>query len=126
MYENWRQMWHGVNRLGSGSLRYNGLMALISAIFITGVMMPLWTLIFNRHYIREIPRLPLIWLTTILGFVPWARRFDGKQDAGYKKLKTGLHALLAPAAAFFVQVSAVWGMASRLLGRGVSWMGRKV
>ena len=24
MYENRRQMWHGVNRLGSGSLRYNG------------------------------------------------------------------------------------------------------
>lgn len=126
MYENWRQMWHGVNRVGSGSLRYNGLMAVIPAIFITGVMMPLWTLLFNPRYIREIPRLRLIWLTAIIGFFPWARRFRGKQKTENKKWKTMLHALLAPAAAFFVQVSTVWGMVSRLLGRGLSWKGRKI
>jgi chlorobactene glucosyltransferase len=128
MYENWRQMWHGVNRVGSGSLRYSGLMAFIPAIFITGVMMPLWTLLFNPQYIREIPRLPLIWLTAVLGFIPWARRFNGRNGkvSKWQSSKTMLRAGLAPAAAFFVQVSTLWGLVSRLLGRGVSWKGRKV
>lgn len=127
MYDDWRQMWHGINRLGSGSLRYNGLMALIPAIFITGVMMPLWTLLFNRHYIREIPRLRLIWLTAVLGFLPWAKRFNDQQrPAASRQAATVLRALLAPAAAFFVQLSALWGMVSRLAGRGVSWKERKV
>ena len=128
MYNSWRQMWQGVNRLGSGSLRYNGVMALIPAIFITGVMMPLWTLLFNRQYIHEIPRLRLIWLTAVMGFVPWARRFNHHQGRVSRGpgLRAILRAALAPAAAFFVQVSALWGMVSRFLGRGVSWKGRKV
>ncbi len=126
MYDDWRQMWHGVNRLGSGSLRRNGLMALIPAIFITGVMMPLWTLLFNRRYIREIPHLRLIWLTAVLGFVPWAKRFNNQQSTASSQRKTALRALLAPPAAVFVQVSALWGILSRLAGWGVSWKERKV
>ncbi len=127
MYDDWRHMWHGLTRLGSGSLRYNGLMALIPAIFITGVMMPLWTLLFNRHYIRDIPRLPLIWLAAVVGFFPWAKRFSNRRRSTVTHPKeTVLRALLTPAAAFFVQVSALWGMLSRLAGRGVSWKERKV
>ena len=125
MYDDVRQMWRGVKRLGSGSLRYNGIMALVSAVFITGVMMPLWTLLFNRRYIRDIPRLRWIWVSGIVGFIPWARNFSGQSGAA-AKWRGGQAALMAPAAAFFVQAAAVWGMVSRLLGRGVSWKGRNV
>jgi glycosyltransferase involved in cell wall biosynthesis len=127
MYDDWRHMWHGLTRLGSGSLRYNGLMALIPAIFITGVLMPLWTLFFNRRYIQEIPKLPLIWLAAFLGYIPWAKRFSNQsQSPTGTAQETLLRALLAPAAALFVQISALWGMISRLAGRGISWKQRKV
>jgi Glycosyl transferase family 2 len=130
MYDDWYQAWRGLTRLGSGSLRYQGLAALAPAIFITGVMMPLWTLIFNRRYIREIPSLRWIWLTAVAGFVPWARRFDSRQPAVQERrlsaVQPALTALAAPAAAVFVQAAAVWGLLSRFLGSGVSWKDRKV
>ncbi len=74
MYDNWHQMWHGINRLGSGSLPYKGLFALIPAIFVTGLMMPIWTLLFNRRYVREMPILWLIWFASMVGFLPWVSR----------------------------------------------------
>jgi len=126
MYNNWRQMWHGVNRLGSGSLRYNGVLSLLPAIFVTGLMMPLWTLLFNRRYVREIPGLWLIWFTVVVWFFPWANRFNRNQETENRKTKTMLGAMMAPAAAVFVQLASVWGLVSRLLGWGVSWKDRKV
>lgn len=126
MYSNWRQMWHGVNRLGSGSLRYNGFLALIPAIFVTGLMMPLWTLLFNRRYVREIPSLWLIWLTAVVGFFPWASRFSRNQETENRKRTTVLRAMMAPLAAVFVQLASLWGLLSHLFGWGVSWKGRKV
>jgi chlorobactene glucosyltransferase len=126
MYDNWRQMWHGVNRLGSGSLHYNGLLALIPAIFITGLMMPLWTLLFNRRYVQEIPNLWLIWFASLVGYLPWVRRFSGNQTTENKKRKMVLGTIMAPVAAIFVQLAAVWGMVSSLLGWGISWKDRKV
>ena len=126
MYDNWRQMWHGVNRLGSGSLRYNGLLALIPAIFVTGLMMPIWTLLFNRRYVREMPSLWLIWFASMLGFLPWVNRFSKNQKTENKKRSTALGLMVAPVAALFVQIASVWGLVSRLLGRGVSWKDRMV
>jgi chlorobactene glucosyltransferase len=126
MYEDTRQMWHGVSRLGSGSLRFQGPLSLISAIFVTGVMMPIWTLLFNRHYIRDIRGLWLVWLAGMAGFLPWAKRFNYQQSTTNNQRQTTLRALAAPAAAVFVQLSALWGIASRLLGRGLSWKDRKV
>lgn len=126
MYDTWQQMWRGLTRLGSGSLRYNRSMALIPAIFVTGVMMPLWTLFFNRHQLREIPSLKFIWLTAVVGFIPWAKRFNRKQKTGSSPIESVLGAMLAPVAAVFIQGSAVWGLVSRLLGWGVSWKERKV
>jgi chlorobactene glucosyltransferase len=126
MYDNRRQMWHGVNRLGSGSLRYNGILALIPMIFVTGLMMPLWTLLFNRRYVREIPNLWLIWFASLAGYLPWVSRFNGSQKTKNKKRSMVLGAVMAPLAAVFVQLAAVWGMISRLLGWGVSWKDRKV
>ncbi|MFN2135123.1 MAG: glycosyltransferase [Candidatus Promineifilaceae bacterium] len=129
MYENRRQMWHGINRLGSGSLRYSGPRAFVPALFVTGVLMPLWTLLFNRRYVRVMPRLWLVWTAAILGFVPWAKRFSERRSEGARARRRRQAvgtAVLAPAAALFVQLSALWGMASRLLGRGISWKDRKV
>ena len=126
MYENSRQMWHGVNRLGSGSLRYNGIMALIPAIFITGCMMPIWTLLVNRRYVREMPNLWLIWFGSMVGFLPWVSRFSGNRKTKNKKRSMALGIMMTPVAAFFVQIASVWGLVSRLLGWGVSWKDRKV
>jgi glycosyltransferase involved in cell wall biosynthesis len=131
MYDDWRQMWHSVTRIGAGSLRFNGSLALIPAIFVTGVMMPLWTFLFNRRVIREFPRLRLIWLMTAIGFLPWARRFnnhEGKSGRAVKRQSSQalIKAGLAPVAAGFVFLSALWGLASRLLGRGLNWKGRRV
>jgi len=126
MYDNWRQMWHGVNRLGSGSLRYNGLLALIPAIFVTGLMMPLWTLLLNRRYVGEIPNLWLIWFASAVGFLPWVGRFNRKQKTENRKRTALFGVMMAPVAAVFVQLASVWGFLSRLLGWGVSWKDRKV
>ncbi len=126
MYENWRQMWHGINRLGSGSLRHSGLFALIPTIFVTGLMMPIWTLLFNRRYVREMPNLWLIWFASIIGFLPWLSRFSGNRKTKNKKRSTALGVMMAPAAAVFVQIASLWGLVSRLLGWGISWKDRKV
>ena len=126
MYDNWQQMWHGLTRLGSGSLRYNGPLALTTAIFVTAVMMPLWTLIFNRYQLREIPSLRFIWAMTIVGLIPWAKKINSKDRNASEPGSAILEAVLAPAAAMFVQGAAVWGLLSRLVGRGVSWKNRRV
>ncbi len=49
MYDDTRQLWNGVKRVGSGSLRHHGMMAVVPAVFVTGVMMPVWTLLVNRR-----------------------------------------------------------------------------
>ena len=126
MYDNWRQMWYGINRLGSGSLRYNGILALIPAIFVTGLMMPIWTLLFNRRYIREMPNLWLIWFASMVGFLPWVSRFSGNQNSKNNKRSTALGIMMTPVAGFFVQLASLWGLLSRLLGKGISWKDRKV
>lgn len=125
MYSNWRQMWRGFNRLGSGSLRHNRWTALLPVLLVTGTMMPAWTALFYRRHITELPSLRLVWLATMVGFVPWARRFS-RGDATRGRLTTVLRAFLAPAAAAFVQLSAAWGLLSRMLGRGLSWKDRQI
>jgi hypothetical protein len=50
-----------------------------------------------------------------MGYIPWARRF-GSASSG----------LVAPISANFIQFAAAWGLFQRLLGRGLSWRGRKV
>ena len=126
MYDNKRQMWHGINRLGSGSLRHSGLLALIPAIYVTGLMMPIWTLLFNRRYVRKMPNLWLIWFASMVGFLPWVRRFSGNQKTENSKKTMMFAVLIAPVAAVFVQLASVWGLLSRLLGWGISWKDRKV
>ncbi len=139
MYADRRQMWRGITRIGSGSLRFSGAASLLPAIFVSGLMMPLWALLFNRRSVREIPSLWLVWLTAMLGFLPWSKRLNNQQaarnieqetecpaGAGDSHLKTVLRVLLVPPAAVFTQLASAWGLLSRMLGLGVSWKNRKV
>lgn len=115
MYVNWRHMWNGMMRLGSGSLAWSQSGAIITGIFITGAMMPIWVLLFERQRLREGRSIWLIWGTGLTTLIPWSKHFGSRWGT-----------LLAPLGALFVQISAVSGMLSRLLGRGVPWKDRKV
>ena len=115
MYKSNRHLWQGMTRIGAGSLRWSGVGSLMTALFITALMTPLlvWQLVRRR----QLPRrwLYLTWGTAVAGAWPWSRRFDLRWRA-----------LFTPFGALFVQLSAMWGLVSRLLGRGVRWKGRVV
>ncbi|MBK8984988.1 MAG: glycosyltransferase [Chloroflexi bacterium] len=115
MYHSTRQMWQGMNRLGSQSLRFSGFHALWMVFFITITMNPLLVLL--AVLTGRIPRrwLPLTWTAVALAFWPWSRRFG-----------PGWYAAFSPLGALVVQVAGAWGMARRLLGRGILWKGRTV
>jgi cellulose synthase/poly-beta-1,6-N-acetylglucosamine synthase-like glycosyltransferase len=115
MYRSLRDMWHGITRIGSGSLRNAGPTALIPALLITGLMMPIWALFFGRADARNNPRLWLLWAGALGSFIPWGRRFGSPWQA-----------LFAPLAALFVQAASFYGLVARLLGHGLFWKGRKV
>jgi chlorobactene glucosyltransferase len=115
MYRNATQMWQGLTRLGSGSLRWTGPGALRTAAYITAVMSPLLALagVFAR---RLDPKwLPATWGVASVSMAPWARRFGSPASA-----------VLSPVGALLVLITAVWGLVSRLMGLGVRWRGRRV
>ncbi len=115
MYDSASQVWHGMARLGSGTLNWSGFGAVLTAVFITALMSPLITAIgvFTGRLDRK--WLPVTWLAVTISMVTWARRFG---SAGWS--------ILAPVGAGLVQAAAVWGLISRLLGRSLRWKGRKV
>ncbi len=115
MYESAGQMWHGLTRLGAGSLRWQGAGALGSAMLITALMSPLLTTYGVARGFLGRRWLGPVWVAAGLGMLPWARRFG-----------PGRRAALAPLGALVVQGAAVWGLVNRLLGRGVKWRGRRV
>ncbi|MCA9873208.1 MAG: glycosyltransferase [Anaerolineales bacterium] len=115
MYQTRTQMWHGMNRLGSQTLRFSGSRALWTIFFITITMNPLLVLLAVLG--RRVHRiwLPLTWGAVALSFWPWARRFG-----------SGWYALISPFGALVVQLAGAWGLVRRLLGRGIHWKGRTV
>jgi chlorobactene glucosyltransferase len=115
MYRSAGQMWHGLTRLGSGSLRWAGPGALGTAVYVTAVMSPLIVLVGSVSGRLDRRWLPAAWAAATASMVPWARRFGSPAEAA-----------LSPAGALLVQAAALWGLGSRLLGRGVRWKGRKV
>jgi cellulose synthase/poly-beta-1,6-N-acetylglucosamine synthase-like glycosyltransferase len=115
MYESLPHMWRGMTRLGSGSLKYSGFGAVITALFIAGTLMPLLAPLFVATRLVHKRWLALTWLTAVPGFITWGRRFGG---AGW--------ALLAPFGALIVQMAALWGFAARYLGSGILWKNRSV
>jgi hypothetical protein len=115
MYADWRQMWRGIMRIGSGSMGWSSPSIILAPIMVTGAMMPVWVLLFKREELNDRPSMWMAWGTALGSFIPWARR-----------LGNGWCALLAPFGAVFIQVSAVVGLVSRLFGRGISWKNRLV
>ena len=115
MYKDSRQLWQGMARLGAGSLRWSGFDAVLTVAFISAVMSPL--IVATGVARGQLARrwLPLTWLVAVLSTLPWAQRTGAPAAA-----------LLTPLGALLVQLAAVWGLISRLLGRGVAWKGRRV
>lgn len=115
MYQSNLQMWQGLNRLSSQSLRYSGSNTLWTIALITLAMNPLLVLL--AVLAGKVPRrwLPLTWGAVVLGFVPWSRRYGRLWDAA-----------LSPVGALIVQLAGVWGLLRRLSGRGIQWKGRTV
>ncbi len=115
MYGDARQLWQGMTRLGAGSLRWSGVGSLLTVAFISALMSPL--IVATGVASGRLARgwLPLTWLVVALSTLPWARRTGAPAAA-----------LLTPLGALLVQLAAVWGILSRLVGRGVAWKGRRV
>lgn len=115
MYDNTRQLWNGMNRLGADSLRWGGLRAAWTAVFVTALMSPLVALlgVFGGKLDRR--WLPATWAAATVPMIPWARRFGN-----------ALWAFAIPVGALFVQAAALWGILNRLTGRGIRWKERRV
>ena len=112
MYDDLRHVWHGMTRLGAGSLKWSGIGALWTALYITGALIPILAI---PAGLSGMPWGGVIglWALAIVLLLPWARRFG----AWYL-------AFVAPFGALFVQLAAVSGLAGKMLGRGVRWKGR--
>jgi chlorobactene glucosyltransferase len=115
MYDNTRQLWNGMNRLGADSLRWGGLRAAWTALFVTALMSPLIALVGVCTGKLDRRWLPATWAAAAVPMIPWASRFGN-----------ALWALAIPFGALFVQAAALWGILNRLVGRGIRWKGRRV
>lgn len=115
MYASHKQMFFGLSRLGAGTLQWQGLRAGLTALHITALVSPLFTLIGVLRGRLNWFWLPITWSTVSLSLLLWSRR------SGAVKL-----ALLAPLGALVVLLSALFGIVNRLFGIGVPWKGRKV
>jgi cellulose synthase/poly-beta-1,6-N-acetylglucosamine synthase-like glycosyltransferase len=115
MYGRHRDLWQGMSRIGAGSLQFGGFRGLATGMLITSLMTPL--LVLALVWSQQLPQrwFWLAWSSTVASLWPWSDRFGPRWRV-----------LLAPAGALFVQVSATWGLVSRLAGRGIGWKGRTV
>lgn len=115
MYASHAQMFNGLSRLGAGTLRWQGLWAGLTALHVTALVSPLITLLGVLFGRLKWFWFPITWSMASLSMLPWSRR------SGAGKL-----AILAPFGALVVLVSALFGLVSRISGRGIFWKGRKV
>ena len=115
MYSSRKQMAQGITRLSSEWLRYSGSGILANSVFITATLSPLMVLIgILRGKVDRRWLLPS-WGAVFLATVPWYRRFGSSWQAA-----------LAPFGALLIVAASLWGIAARLLNRGVPWRGRRV
>jgi chlorobactene glucosyltransferase len=115
MYRSPTQLWHGLTRLGSGTLSRSPSSTLFMIIFIAQIASPVIHLI--QATLGQLPWIiPIMaWLFAAPMVIPWMRRIRS----------TGL-ALLAPIGAVLIILSAIWGVIQRLTGLGNHWKGRRV
>lgn len=115
MYPNYGNMFHGLSRLGSGILGWQGIWAGLTALYITSLVSPLLCIPGVISGKLKWFWLPITWISASLSLLPWTRR------SGNAKI-----ALLAPLGALVILVSALFGLLYRLLGKGIPWKGRLV
>ena len=115
MYATPKQMFDRLSRLGSGTLRWQGVSAGLTALYVTALVSPLIAIVGVLFGGLKWFWIPMTWSMASLGLVPWSRR------SGNGKL-----ALLAPLGALVVLLSALFGIVSRSIGIGIPWKGRKV
>jgi GT2 family glycosyltransferase len=115
MYNSSQQMFHGLSRLGAGSLRWEGIWASLTALHVTAIFSPLIALLGVLVGRLKWFWFPVTWSIASLSLLPWSRRSGATQRA-----------LLAPLGALVVLIAALYGLINRLLGRGFLWKGRKV
>lgn len=115
MYNDKRGLWQGLSRLGSGTLSWLGPGALVTALFITGAMLPILALANALRQGRRRTLAVLSWGAIAAGFVPWAQRFDATRLVP-----------LVPFGALLIQAAGVWGLLRRLSRRGVRWKDRNI
>ena len=115
MYNHPKQVWHGLTRLGTGTVRWLGARSLLTALFITAVMSPLIVLVGVIRGKLDRLWLPATWAASSLSMIPWAGRFGSRHWA-----------LISPIGAFIVLLASVWGLIIRLFGGKQTWKGRKV
>lgn len=115
MYQSRKQMWQGMTRLGSGTLHWAGIRALIPVLFTTVAVFPLiglaLALILGDGWLW----VWLSWLIVVVSSIEWTRRFG-----------PGRVALIAPIGSLFVLLAGTWGLLRRLSGRGITWKNRTV
>jgi glycosyltransferase involved in cell wall biosynthesis len=115
MYAGAAQVWHGMSRLGSNTLRWSGFGAVLTGLFISALMSPLIVAIGVLSGRLDRKWLLATYLSAAISMVTWGRRFGSASSA-----------LLAPMGALWVQAAATWGLISRSLGRNLHWKGRPV
>jgi cellulose synthase/poly-beta-1,6-N-acetylglucosamine synthase-like glycosyltransferase len=115
MYSDRKGLWQGLSRLGSGTLSWLGPGAILTALFITGIMVPILAVASALRQGQKRILSLVVWLSVALSFIPWARRFGSPWLAP-----------LAPIGALLVQSAGMWGLLGRLSGRGVRWKDRSV
>lgn len=115
MYHSFSQLWHGLTRLGSGTLSRSPLSMFLMVIFIAQIASPVFLL--AQAALGQVSwMVPLIaWILAIPMVIFWMRRIRSAGLAG-----------LAPLGAIFIIFSALWGVALRLTGFGIHWKGRRV
>jgi cellulose synthase/poly-beta-1,6-N-acetylglucosamine synthase-like glycosyltransferase len=115
MYRSISQLWHGMTRLGSGTLTQSPTGMLLMIIFIAQIASPVFHL--AQASLRQVNwMIPLTaWILAIPMVIFWMRRIRSAGLAG-----------LAPLGAVFIIFSSLWGIAQRLTGFGNQWKGRRV
>jgi hypothetical protein len=115
MYRSPSQVWHGLTRLGSGTLSRSPSSMVFMIIFIAQIASPVFHVI--QASLGQLSwMVPIIaWLLAIPMVVPWMRR-----------IRSARFAILSPLGAGFIIFSALWGVVQRLTGLGNHWKGRRV
>lgn len=115
MYDSAGAVWRGLTRLAPGSLRWAGPGAVLTTLFIGGLVSPLLLMVGALLGKVRWWQAGLTWATAVASLRPWAKAFGA-----------GWRVWLVPLMALFVQLAALTGLVNRFLRRGVAWKGRRV